>query len=80
MASRIPALPRDSHVQSHAAVHKNKLCDSHAHLVARAIAGDWTRPQAAFSERQLTGSPGWSPADDATGRRRLKPDSVFVLN
>jgi hypothetical protein len=35
MASRIPALPRDSHVQSHAAVHKNELCDSHAHLVAR---------------------------------------------
>jgi hypothetical protein len=27
MASRIPALPRDSHVQSHAAVHKNILCD-----------------------------------------------------
>jgi len=37
MASRIPALPRDSHVQSHAAVHKNKLCDSRAPLVARVI-------------------------------------------
>jgi hypothetical protein len=33
MASRIPASPRDSHVQSHAAVHKNKLWDSHAPLV-----------------------------------------------
>jgi hypothetical protein len=44
MASRIPALPRDSHVPSHAAVHKNKLCDFHAPLVARAIAGGWTRP------------------------------------
>jgi hypothetical protein len=56
MASRIPALPRDSHVQSHAAVHKNKLCDSHAALVARAIAGGWTRPVAAFRHRPLTGS------------------------
>ncbi len=28
MASRITALPRDSHEPSHAAVHKNKLCDS----------------------------------------------------
>ncbi len=27
MASRIPALPRDSHVQSHAEVFKNKLCE-----------------------------------------------------
>jgi hypothetical protein len=35
MASGIPALPQDSHVQSHAAVHKNKLCDSHAPLVVR---------------------------------------------
>jgi hypothetical protein len=38
MASRIPTLPRDSHVQSHAAVHKNKLCDSQTRLGARAIA------------------------------------------
>src|SRR6266403_2979310 len=30
------------HVQSHAAVHRNKLCDSHAALVARAIAGGWS--------------------------------------
>jgi hypothetical protein len=42
-------LPRDSHVQSHAAVHKNKLCDSHAPLVARAIAGGWTRPRSGQS-------------------------------
>jgi hypothetical protein len=28
-----------------AAVHKNKLCDSHAPLVARAIASGWTRTQ-----------------------------------
>jgi hypothetical protein len=34
MASSIAALPRDSHVQSHAAVHKNKLCDSYALLVS----------------------------------------------
>ena len=45
MASRIPSLPQHSHVQSHAAVHKNNLCDSHAPLVARAIAGGWTRPR-----------------------------------
>jgi hypothetical protein len=32
MASRIPALPRDSHVQSHEAIYKNELCDSHAPL------------------------------------------------
>ncbi len=32
MASRSLALPRDSHGQSHAAVHKNQLCDSHAVL------------------------------------------------
>jgi hypothetical protein len=25
--------------------------------------------QAAFSERRLTGSPGWNPVDDATGGR-----------
>jgi hypothetical protein len=56
MASRIPALPRDSHVQSHAAVHENKLCDSHAALVARAIAGGWTRPTAASRLRQLPGT------------------------
>lgn len=43
VASRIPALPRDSHVRSHAAIPKNNLCDSHAHLLARAIAGGWTR-------------------------------------
>jgi hypothetical protein len=47
MASRIPTLPRDSHVQSHAAIHKNKLCDTHAARVARAIAGGWTRPKPA---------------------------------
>jgi hypothetical protein len=50
MASRFPALPRDSHVRSHAAVHKNKLCDSHAALVARAIEGGWTRTGAASHE------------------------------
>jgi hypothetical protein len=49
MASRIPALPRDSHVQSHTAVHKNELCDSHAPLVARAIARGWTRPHTGLS-------------------------------
>jgi hypothetical protein len=57
MASRIPALPRDSHVQSHAALHKNNLCDSHAALVARAIAGGWTRPARAGGERQVCGNP-----------------------
>src|SRR6267378_2102176 len=57
MASRIPALPQDSHVQSHAAVHKNKLCDSHAPLVAGAIAGGWTRPVAVYGERPLSGNP-----------------------
>src|SRR5882672_1624283 len=51
MASRIPALPRDSHVHSPAAIHKNKLCDSRAALVARAIAGGWTRPAAAVHGR-----------------------------
>jgi hypothetical protein len=49
MASRIPALPRDSHVQSHGAVHKSKLCDSHARLLARAIAGGWTRSRSCWS-------------------------------
>jgi hypothetical protein len=56
MASRIPALPRDSHVQSHATVHKNKLCDSQAPLVARAIAGGWTRPSPDGHEWPLRGS------------------------
>jgi len=56
MASRIPALPRDSHVQSHAAVRKNKLCDSHSLCVATiVIAGGRTRPVAAFRGRQLSG-------------------------
>jgi hypothetical protein len=48
MASRIPALPRDSHVQSHAAVRKDKLCDFHVAVVAGATAGDWTRPISAY--------------------------------
>ena len=56
MASRIPALPRDSHVQSHAAVHKNKLCDSHAPLVARAIACGWTRPEGDERDSQQRGT------------------------
>jgi hypothetical protein len=55
MASRIPALPRDSHVQSHAAIPKNNLCDSHARLLARAIAGGWTRPSSACRQRPLSG-------------------------
>ena len=55
IASRIPTLPRDSHAQSHAAVHKNKLSDSRAPLVARVIAGDWTRPFSAGDRRQLQG-------------------------
>ena len=43
MASRIPVLRRDSHVPSHAAVHKNNLCDSHSLCVAAiAIAGGRT--------------------------------------
>jgi hypothetical protein len=53
MASRIPALPRDSHAQSHAAVHKNKLCDSHALLAARAIAGAELGPLAVRDHRLL---------------------------
>jgi hypothetical protein len=45
MASRIPALPRDLHVQSHAAVHKDNLCDSHSLCVAAiVIACGRTRP------------------------------------
>jgi hypothetical protein len=43
MTSRNPALPLDSHVQSHAEVFKNKLCEFHALLIARAIVGGWTR-------------------------------------
>jgi hypothetical protein len=35
--------PRFTRTQSHAAAHKNELCDSHAFPVARAIAGGWTR-------------------------------------
>jgi hypothetical protein len=44
MASRIPALPRDSHEQSHATSSKNNVCDSHTLSVAAiVIAGDRTR-------------------------------------
>ena len=43
MASTFPALPRDSHVQSRAAVHENESCDSHARLVETAIACGWTQ-------------------------------------
>jgi hypothetical protein len=57
MASRIPALPRDSHVQSHAAVHKNKLCDSHARLEARAIAGGSTRTRSCRPPPTASGTP-----------------------
>jgi hypothetical protein len=71
MASRNRALPRDSHVQSHAAVHKNELCDSHAALVARAIAGGWTRPQATCEDRQLSGSQIRSRSDDLLLQRTL---------
>jgi hypothetical protein len=49
-----PALPRDSHVQPHAAVHKNKLCDSHDPLVTREIAGGWTRPKATVTNGSLS--------------------------
>jgi hypothetical protein len=40
MASRIPALPRDSHVRSHATIHKNKLCDSHTLCAAAIVIAD----------------------------------------
>jgi predicted butyrate kinase (DUF1464 family) len=56
MASRNPALPLNSHVQSHAEVYKNKLCDSHAALVARAIAGGWTRLVEGIRDRRLQGN------------------------
>jgi hypothetical protein len=50
MASRIPVLPRDSHVPSHAAVHKNNLCDSHSLCVAAiVIAGGRTRTRSGLS-------------------------------
>jgi hypothetical protein len=40
MASRIPALPRDSHVRPHATIHKNKLCDSHTLCAAAIVIAD----------------------------------------
>jgi hypothetical protein len=55
MASRIPALPQESHVQSHAAVHKNKLCDSHALLGPRETAGGWTRTPCGHSRPTAIG-------------------------
>jgi hypothetical protein len=75
MASRSPALPRDSHVQSHAAVHKNELCDSHAHLVARAIAGGRTRPNAAICDFHNDGP---TPCEEAN--RRIFIDSGFNVS
>ena len=45
IASRIPALPWNSPIQSHAAAHENELCDSRAHLVDGAIACGWIRPR-----------------------------------
>ena len=51
MASRIPALPQHSHVQSRAAVHKNKLCDPSA----RAIACGWIRTHRSHRQRQPLG-------------------------
>jgi hypothetical protein len=39
MASRISTLPRDSHVLSHAAVHKNKLCDSRSRARPQFLTG-----------------------------------------
>jgi hypothetical protein len=53
MASRDPALPLDSHVQSHAEALKNKLCEFPCCPVAREIAGGWTRPSAAGRQRPL---------------------------
>jgi hypothetical protein len=44
MASRNPALPLDSHLQSHAEVFKNELCEFHAPLIARARWLDPKRP------------------------------------
>jgi hypothetical protein len=55
MASRNRALPLDLHVQSHAAIHENELCDSHAHLVDRAIAGGWARPRFCGSRTAVIG-------------------------
>jgi hypothetical protein len=55
MASRIPALPRDSHVQSHAGLSKNNLRDSHTLSVAAiVIASDQTRPVGAGHDRQVS--------------------------
>jgi hypothetical protein len=49
MASRNLVLPLDSHVQSHAEVLKNKLCEFPAPLEARAM-----RSLAACRKSQLT--------------------------
>ena len=46
-------MPQHSHVQSHAAVPKNNLCDSRAHLVDGAISCGWTRPEAVCSQCRL---------------------------
>jgi hypothetical protein len=46
--------PRSTRTVTHAAVNKNNLCDSHAPLVARPIAGGWTRPLPVRRDRQLS--------------------------
>jgi len=77
IASRIPALPRDSHVQSHAAILKNNLRDSQTALLAMAIAGGWTRPGAGVRERLLIDihllrvPPSWHPTRPPVFRREL---------
>jgi hypothetical protein len=46
-----PCIAPDSHVQSHAAAHKNKLWDSHALFGPRESAGGWARPRSGLSRQ-----------------------------
>ena len=69
-------MPQHSHVQSHAAVPKNNLCDSRALLAARAIACGWTRPQAARCGRPLPSKEIDLPScRDRVDRSRLRRTS-----
>jgi hypothetical protein len=69
---------RDSRVQSHAAVHRNKLCDSRAALVARAIAGGWTLT--APRQGQLSGTEKLEPLPIKCTRSVNTHDTASSIN
>ena len=78
MASRNPALPLDSHVQSHAEVFKNKLCEfprsPHSESDGRWLDSTPTRrwPESASRHQVRDSHIGWITAMPRTDARAVR--------